>query len=104
MSKALPKRAGGYSDCILGIYFGTKHCEDGSKCASCARSGVDVFDCYAAVDGSDDNKDECSVDKNVCSYFQEVANSDVVKCDFPLFIFFMEALLFVKNKTFFCES
>ena len=51
-----------------------KHCKDGSKCASCASSGVDVFDCYAAVDGSDDNKDECSVDKNICSYFEAVAN------------------------------
>ena len=72
-----------------------KHCEDGSRCASCARTGVDVFDCYVAVDGSDDNKDECS-------YFEEVANSDVVK--FDLESSFMEALLFAKNKTFFCES
>ena len=81
MSKTIPKRAGGYSDYILGIDSGTKHCEDGRKCVSCASSGVDVFDCYAAVDGSDDNKDEYSVDKNVCSDLEAVANSDVVKCD-----------------------
>ena len=56
MSKTIPERAGVYSDCIISIYSGSKHCEDGSKCASCASSGVDVFDCYATVDGSDDNK------------------------------------------------
>ena len=49
MSKTIPERVGIYSDCILGINSGAKHCEDGSKCASCASSGVDGFDCYAAV-------------------------------------------------------
>ena len=105
MPKIISKRAGGYSDCILGIDSGRKHREDGSKCASCASSGVDVCDCYAAVDGSDDNKDECTVDKNVCSYLEAVANSDVVKCDLESsFRLWKPSLLFAKNKTFFCES
>ena len=81
MSKTIPESANVCSDCILGIDSSTKHSEDGSKCASCASSGVDFFDCYVAVDGSDDNNDECSVDKNVRSYFEAVANSDAVKCD-----------------------
>ena len=42
---------------------------------------MQLFNFFTATKSCPNNKDECSVDKNVCSYFEAVTNSDVVKCD-----------------------